>query len=182
MSLVRCCWWMALLVAWAFVGTRGAAADDRQVPLRDVIDREVRAAWEREKIIPAPPAADAAILRRLYIDLVGNIPTLDEARQFLDDKDPKKRDKLIQKLLDDPRFARHQMMVWDQVLFGRNPPNGEAVRKRDLFRNWLAGKFEKNEPYDRWVRELLLAEQPGSELYYVQFINRPEDLTEAFSP
>jgi hypothetical protein len=179
-SLRRCCS-ISILLGWACLGTSRAAADGVQPPLRDTIDGQVRAAWEQQKIKPAPPASDAAILRRLYLDLVGTIPTHDEACQFLDDKDPTKREKLIDRLLNDPRFARQQMMFWDQVLFGRNPPNGEAVRKRDLFRNWLAGKFEKNVPYDHWVRDLLLAEEDGSELYYVQFNNKPEDLTEAFS-
>jgi hypothetical protein len=69
------------------------------------------------------------------------------------DADPQKRTKLIDRLLDDPRHATHQADVWDLTLFGRNPPNGDATRKRDDFRAWLAGKFAANEPYDRWVRE-----------------------------
>src|SRR5688500_16530617 len=79
-----------------------------EVPLRQVIDAEVRALWEKEKITPAPKADDATFLRRVYLDLVGTIPTYDEARQFLDDTDAGKRDQLIARLLDDPRYAQHQ--------------------------------------------------------------------------
>src|SRR5262249_854203 len=153
----------------AAMGLFAAPAAAGDPPLRSVIDAEVRAAWQREKITPAAPADDAAFLRRVSIDLVGTIPTPDEARQFLQDADPDTRPKLIDRLLDDPRFAAQQANVWDLALFGRNPPNADAVRKRDVFKKWLAEKFAANEPYDRWVRDLLLAEQDGSELFLVQF-------------
>lgn len=154
----------------------------QDLKLRNVIDGEIKAAWQREKITaPAAIADDATFLRRIYLDLISTIPTHDEAIAFLNDTDATKRDKLIAQLLDDPRFAAAQAIVWDQVLFGRNPPNSEATRKRDGFRAWLSNHFAKNEPYDRWVRSLLLAEEEGPELFYVQFQNKPEDLTEAFS-
>ncbi|HEX8913212.1 MAG TPA: DUF1549 domain-containing protein, partial [Humisphaera sp.] len=177
--------WSCCLLAASLCLTAAAHAADTQPPLRDVIDREVQAAWDREKVPSdaraAAPADDTAFLRRLHLDLLGTIPTYDEAKRFLDDPSPGKRQALIDRLLDDPRFAARQALVWDLVLFGRNPPNTEAVRKRDAFRSWLTGKFAKNEPYDRWVKALLLAEEPGSEAYYVQFSNKPEDLTESFS-
>jgi hypothetical protein len=160
------------LLGWTFSAQALPAADK---PLRQFIDAEVRAAWQREKITPAPRADDAAFLRRIYLDLVGTVPSLDETRPFLQDADPGKRAKLIDRLLDDPRFAVHQADVWDLVLFGRNPPNPDATLKRDGFKKWLTEKFARNEPYDRWVRELLVAEQDGPALYYVMFRNQPEE-------
>ncbi len=161
---------LALLVL-AFHSSFLRAADR---PLREVIDAEVRAAWQREKVTPAPAAPDAAFLRRAWLDLVGTIPTAEEARAFLQDADPKKRQKLIDKLLADPRFAVQQANVWDLALFGRNPPGGDAVRKRDGFKKWLTDRFARNDPYDHWVRDLLLAE-PGTEVFYAQYRNAPED-------
>jgi len=149
-------------------------------PPRSVIDEHLRAAWEQQKITPAGPADDAAFLRRVYLDLVGTIPTYDEIKAFLEDTSSTKRDAVIHRLLDDPRYAQQQMSIWDLTLFGRNPASSE-VRKRDAWRDWLRGQFEKNEPYDKWVRQLLLAEEEGSTVFYAQFQNKPEDLTEAFS-
>ena len=184
MSVSCKCWGVGLLIVLS-VGAAVARGAGDPAPLRDAIDRDVRAAWDREKVTadgPASaPADDPAFVRRLYLDLLGTIPTYDEAKRFLDDTDPARRQALIDRLLDDPRYAARQAVVWDQVLFGRNPPNAEAVRKRDRFRNWMTERFAKNEPYDRWVKSLLLAEEPGSELYYVQFKNKPEDLTESYS-
>jgi hypothetical protein len=150
-------------------------------PARHRIDAEVRAAWQREKITPAPRADDAEFLRRIYIDLVGTIPTYDEAVAFLNDTDPKKRDKLIDTLLADPRFATEQAHVWDLVLFGRHPGNIDATRKRDSFKTWLAGQIAKGVPHDQWVRDVLLADQEGSELFQVQFRNAPEEAAVAVS-
>ncbi len=152
-----------------------------ELPLRQVIDAQVQAEWKKENLKPAAKADDATFLRRVHLDLLGTIPTHDEAKAFLDDPDSLKRDKLIARLLGDPRFAANQAAVWDLNLFGRNPPGGDATRNRTLFREWLNAKFAKNEPLDRWVRALLLAEEDGSELFYAAYSNRPEDLTEAFS-
>jgi hypothetical protein len=168
-----------LLLAAMALWTPSLQAELR--PLREMIDTEIRAAYQREKIAPAPRAGDAAFLRRVYLDLVGTIPTYDEAKQFLQDTDPDKRSRLIDKLLADPRFAVAQANVWDLVLFGRHPPNGDATRKRDTFKKWLTDRFARNDPYDRWVRDLLLAEQEGTELFYVQHRNQPEDAAVAVS-
>ncbi len=171
----------ALLAAALVVAGTPLAAAAGEKPLREVIDAEVRAAWQKQKITPAGKADDAVFLRRIYLDLVGDIPTYDEARQFLADADPRKREKLIDRLLADPRFAVQQANVWDLVLFGRNPAGGDATRRRDGFKRWLAGQFARDVPYDRWVRALILAEEDGSELFHVQFRNQPEDEAVAVS-
>ncbi len=147
--------------------------------LRQAIDAEVKSAWAKEQVKPAPRSSDSTFLRRVFLDLVGTIPSYDEAKAFLDDADPAKRDKLIDRLLDDPRFATQQAHVWDLVLFGRRPGNLDATRKRDGFQRWLADQFAKNVPYDQWVRNLLLAEQDESGLFYVQHRNQPEEATVA---
>ena len=142
-----------------------------ETPLRQVIDSEVRSAWQREKITFAKPSEDSEFLRRVSLDLVGVIPTWEATVAFLDSKDPGKRDKLIEALLADPRFAQHQADVWDLILFGRNPPGYDTYR-RDGFQAWLRRQFEKNTPYDVWVRALLKAEGNSiddSALFYAQY-------------
>jgi hypothetical protein len=156
-----------------------APASAAEQPLRESIDAEIQNAWKQKNIAPPAPADDATFLRRVYLDLVGTIPTYDEGRKFLQDDAADKRSKLIDRLLDDPRFAAHQADVWDLAFFGRNV--SDEIRKRDAFKKWLADKFAKNEPYDHWVRDLLLAEQDGSEMFYVQFRGQPEEAAVAVS-
>jgi hypothetical protein len=172
-----------LILLAALVGSviaPGTVAADEK-PLRQTIDAELQKAWQREKVTAAPHGDDAAFVRRVYLDLVGTIPTYEETRSFLDDVDPNKRAKLVDRLLDDPRFATQQADVWDLALFGRHPNGGDATRKRDGFKKWLAGQFAMDVPYDQWVKALLLAEEEGPELYYVQFRGQPEDATVAVS-
>lgn len=150
-----------------------------QEPLRAIIDREIKAGFVKEKIAPPARASDTVFLRRIYLDLVGMVPSYEETTAFLKDTDPQKRAKLIDKLLADPRYADQQAHLWDLVLFGRHPQNIDATRKRDGFKKWLADQFAKNEPYDRIVSKLLTAEEEGSQLFYVQYRNATEELTTA---
>src|SRR5262249_33006792 len=175
-------WFVLLSTAVTLVAPlHGLRAQNR--PLRDVVDAETSAAWKRENVLPAKPGTDAEFLRRVYLDLVGTIPTYAETVTFLDNKEPDKRAKLVDRLLADPRYAQHQADVWDLLLFGRNPP-GYDTHKRNGFQTWLRSRFEKNVPYDAWARELLRADGTSAEngaLYYVQYRNAPEDASEAIS-
>jgi hypothetical protein len=182
MSSSRCAFLFGLLTL-AAVLLLPARLPAQERLLREVIDTEVRAVWTQEKVSLGRPAADAEFLRRVYLDLVGTIPSYEETVAFLDSKAPDKRAQLVDRLLADPRFAQHQADVWDLLLFGRNPP-GYDTHKRDGFQTWLRSNFEKNIPYDVWVRELLKAEGNSVDngaLYYVQYRNAPEDASEAIS-
>lgn len=164
-----------LILATLTLVTRTTAAEPS---LRQTIDAELRSGWQREKIAPAARCSDAVFLRRVYLDLVGTIPSYEESKQFLADSDAQKREKLVDRLLADPRYGEHQAQTWELLLFGRRPTLDQSV-KREGFKKWLTVKFAQNEPYDQWVRELLLAEKPGTELYYLQYRNQPEEATVA---
>ncbi|MFT7642336.1 MAG: hypothetical protein ACI9G1_004093 [Pirellulaceae bacterium] len=150
--------------------------------LRDVIDGHVESAWKTIKIPPLAQSSDGEFARRVYIDLLGVIPNYAEIVAFLDDESDDKREKLVDKLLNDPRFAVHQAEVWDQVLFGRNPP-GYGTDNRSGFQTWLRERFKENTPYDQWVKSILRAEgntvDDGAPMFFVQYNNKPEDATEA---
>ena len=152
--------------------------------LRQTIDAEIRKAWQRENVAAPPLADDATFLRRIYLDLTGLIPTHDEAKAFLDDADPQKRTKLIDRLLAAPRYGLHQSDVWDLVYFGRNPPGYDAS-KREGFKKWLEKSFAENMPYDMLARSLLKAEGNTAEqvapMYLLQYDRHPEDAAVAVS-
>ena len=161
-----------------FVSSFASAGDK---PLRDIIDAEVKKAWQAEKITPAGRASDEVFVRRVFLDLAGVIPSYEEATAFLKDADPHKRAKLIDKLLEGPRYGRQQAHIWDLVLFGRHPQNLDATRNRDGFKSWLGERFTKNEPFDGIVKKLLTAEEEVSELFYVQYRGAPEEAATAVS-
>src|SRR5262245_6628543 len=113
-----------LLLGTVCCGAAAAGTGDEPA-LRAVIDREIEAHLERLKVAPAALCDDATFLRRITLDLVGTIPAADDVERFLADKDPLKRPKVIDRLLDDPRYAAHQATQWDLALFTRNPANSE---------------------------------------------------------
>src|SRR5262245_38705555 len=84
-----------------------AASAGNSTKLTSTIDREIEAVWKANGVSPAPLADDAEFLRRVYLDLAGRIPKFDEIRSFLDSKSPDKRARLIDNLLDGPRFVEH---------------------------------------------------------------------------
>ena len=167
-----------------FLGAASLAAAETSPALRSVIDREVQAVWQREKVTPAARADDGEFLRRVYLDLVGDVPTYEETIAFLDDPATDKRAKLIDRLLDDPRYAQHLTDVWDLLLFGRNP-SGYDTDKRDGLQKWLREQFARNAPYDELARTLLKGSgnsvDDGPPLFYMQYKNQPEDATEAIT-
>lgn len=165
---------VGLFVALAGLTPESVRAEN--INLRDVIDHEIKASWEKEKLAPPARSSDAVFLRRVYLDLVGMVPSYEEAIAFFNDSNPRKRELLIDKLLADPRFFSNQATAWDLVLLGRSP-QGIQPQQRNAFRKWLSTQFEKNEPFDRIVHKLLTAEEENSQLYYAQFRGSADDTT-----
>ena len=86
------------------------------MPQDNLIDRHVVEKLNRLKIAPSPLAGDEEFLRRVYLDLIGVQPKPDEVRAFLADKDPKKRDKLVDALFERPEFVDHWSLKWGDLL------------------------------------------------------------------
>ena len=167
--------WLILFVPALFLASRPTSAQESS--LRKFIDAEIQAGWKKNNITPAPQASDAAFLRRVYLDLLGTVPSLKETKAFLADTNANKRETLVDRLLEDPRFAEHQADVWDLVLFGRKPFNIFATRNRDGFKDWLKEQFARNTPYDELVRQLLTAQSGGPQMFLVQYRNDPQEAT-----
>ena len=103
----------------------------------------------------APAASDSEFIRRLTLDLWGRIPTAGEARAFLADKDAKKREKLIDRLLKSPNFARRMEEAFTVMLLERHA--GAAVPDKE-WRAFLRTSFEKDRPWNEVVGDILSAD------------------------
>src|SRR5262245_42776684 len=123
--------------------------------LAERIDKMLADTWAKQGIAPAEPATDAEFLRRVYLDLVGRIPTVAEARAFLADKRENKRARLIVELLFRPAYAKHFTTVWRHLLLPEANTNPELAFIAIGFDSWLREQFAKNVPYDQMVRELM---------------------------
>ena len=119
------------------------------------IDSALGEAWRKAGLTPAPRADDATFVRRVYVDLVGTIPTPEAASAFVASTQPDKRQKLVDALLASPQYAEHWTNYWDDVLMGREVK--DPAVDRVAFRYWLRARFEANAPWDRIVADLVSA-------------------------
>lgn len=123
------------------------------------IDRLIEERLAKEQIPLSPLADDAEFLRRVYLDLVGRIPTYEQTTAFLTRKEPDKRARLIDELLDRPEYGVHFGTVWRELIVDRTP---EMSQVRQLysweFRDWLADHFNKDRGWNEVVAEMLTHE------------------------
>ncbi|MBP3957578.1 DUF1549 domain-containing protein [Gemmata sp. G18] len=134
-----------------------AGAPPEPAKLAARIDAHVDARLKAENATPAPRTDDTEFLRRAYLDLTGRTPAPHDVHEFLADQDPDKRAKLIDDLLDSPRYATHFAAVWRAALLPEVAADAQARVFQPGFEGWLRLKFRANTPYDKFVRELLTA-------------------------
>jgi hypothetical protein len=107
-------------------------------------------------IKPANLCSDEVFFRRIYIDTLGTLPTVDEAKQFLDDPDPMKRAKLIDQALERSEFADYWAMKWCDILRVKAEfPIKLWPNAAQAYHHWIRTSIKENLPYDTFVRELL---------------------------
>jgi hypothetical protein len=122
------------------------------------IDDAIHAKLRRLRIPPAALCDDATFLRRVMIDLCGTLPTPDEVRAFLTDRDPDKRAKKIDALLQRPEYSQWWASIFSDLTGNDNRYLGVYNWKTAYgWWKWLAVRLEHNEPYDEMVRNILLA-------------------------
>jgi hypothetical protein len=88
-----------------------------------MISQELRQAWRDNGVTPSTPAADAEWCRRVFLDIIGRTPSLEEVSAFVADRASDKKAKLVDRLLSDEyldEYARNWTTIWTNVLIGRN--------------------------------------------------------------
>ena len=124
-------------------------------PEANFIDKNVWDKLERLGIPPSDLADDATFLRRVFLDVIGTLPTSTEAGAFLADAAPDKRAKLIDKLLERPEYADFWTMKWADILKVDKDavtPQGAVAMTR-----WIRRQFAENRPYDQFARSVVTA-------------------------
>jgi hypothetical protein len=176
----------AALVAGLFA-ISSATAQQITVPNQSrVIDSFISKSWSDNKIVPAKKANDNEFIRRVFLDLLGRIPTPEEVREFERDTAPNKRARLINRLLnseshkvkdaagkeakgDDGKplvfpyteeYASHWADIWTVWTMTRGGTH-ELYHKQ--IEGWFNRQLERNVPYDKMVRALLTASGKGNE-------------------
>jgi len=105
------------------------------------------------KIQPADVAADQVFLRRVSLDLLGVLPTAEEARAFMADPSPDKRERQIDKWLERPEFAAMWALKWSDIV--RNEEKTLDATGVEKLHNWMRESFANDLPLDEFARQLL---------------------------
>jgi hypothetical protein len=130
---------------------------DKLPPARTFIDALV---FKQLKMLGLPPSElcdDATFLRRATIDLAGRLPIRKEVEEFLAEKDPKKDEKLIDRLLASSDHADYFANKWSAVLRNRRASAQDSPKPTEAFHAWIRESIVKNRPYDQFVRDILTA-------------------------
>lgn len=117
------------------------------------IDRMVADRLQKLNILPSGLCSDAEFLRRVYLDIIGRIPTPAEARQFLDDAQGDKRASLVSDLLKRPEYADLWTLRWADLLRVDRKKLGH--KQAHEYHRWIHDSFAQNKPFDQFAREIL---------------------------
>lgn len=140
------------------------------------IDTRLEAVWRDNGLSPRAVADDDVFLRRAYLELTGTIPSVAEARDFLDSTSVGKRELLIRTLIKDKRFAAHYARLWARTL-------APAGNTRGPLEMWLRAEFGKNTPFDQIAKAVLTAKGESTisspAAFYFAVGNSPDRVAEA---
>ena len=148
----------AIATCRVLIPLAGEISDDyyADLPRNNFIDDKV---WDKLQLLgitASSPAVDSKIVRRLFIDIIGRLPTPQEAQQYINDTTLDKQAKLVDWLLEQPEYADHWANKWTDLL--RPNPYRVGIKAVLNYDNWIREAFRENRPYDQFVRGLVTAE------------------------
>ncbi len=160
-------WYVALCLGMAATAYAAAPATKEKEKAKDIvttkgtgarlefIDQMIRESWASANIKPSPVARDEEFLRRAYLDVLGRVPNIAEAKAFLGSKEKGKRAKLVEYLLAHPDYQKNFANQWKVLLIGRQN-QGRTINEK-AFRDWLRRQFADNRPWNDIAYDLITA-------------------------
>ncbi|MDD4872540.1 MAG: DUF1549 domain-containing protein [Kiritimatiellae bacterium] len=122
--------------------------------------------------------SDAVFVRRAFVDVIGTIPTVKEARDFIQDKDPNKRKALIDNLLERNEYADYWAMKWGDILkIKAEFPVNLWPNAAQAYHHWIRSSLRDNKPYDKFVREMLVSNGSNFRVGPVNFYRAVQNKT-----
>ncbi len=162
---------------------------------RRAVDWMIENAWRSEdpavKLdteIRPELASDSAFVRRIYLDLVGRIPTREEVQEFVQTGSHQKREVLVDQLLASEEHAKWMAVIFDWVFLGRGGPHGNRDRRQNQgWIDYLEWAFRENRSWDSMTRDLITArpedpEAKGARYFLFGFNNQPQQAAERMAP
>jgi hypothetical protein len=142
------------------------------------IDKMLKKNWDEKKLKPSAQSTDEEFLRRVYLDLVGRIPSAGEVKSFLDNGSDDKRKKKIDELLASEEYGEFMADVWMQILFSYDAKRKVNAKTYNYIKDEFSNRFNNNPPYTEFVNNLVSAQGFVTSNPYALYIGRfetPED-------
>ena len=144
---------------WSFDAPKKPRCRPSRTPRSAIneIDRFILARLEAEGLSPSPMADKTTLIRRVTLDLTGLPPTLQEVDAFLADASEEAYEKVVDRLLDSPRYGEHMARFWlDAARYGdTHGLHLDNYREAWPYRDWVIKAFNANKPFDRFIVEQL---------------------------
>ena len=146
------------------------ATSDIAPPAISDLDRLVDAKLKKLHIVPSPLCDDATYLRRVYLDLIGRLPSPVECRDFLASQQADKRAQVVERLFSRTEYADYWALIWSDWL--RVDRQALGHNGAYAYYKWIRDSFAANKPMDRFATELieadgLVSEHPAAQFYRV---------------
>jgi hypothetical protein len=132
-------------------------------PIEQAIDHYIDLQLKAEHVTPAPTAEDAAVLRRLTLDLNGRVPTLGEMQEYLASSDPDKKTKLVDRLLASAALHRHNAQMFYAFLQNQDGQRKKGDKGNPLY-DYLLMSLTENRGWDRIFREIMLPDEKDAKM------------------
>ncbi len=158
---------LAVLAVCALCGgdlVRGAESD---LSTAEYIDQQISQAWADNEVEPSEPASEEEWVRRVYLDVLGRIPSLQEVTDWLENDSERRKSELIESLLEHPDYVRNFTTIWTNECIGRGTPRRVSRRGMEKF---FREVFARNRRWDETVRDLVTAEGHFEENGAVNYI------------
>ena len=124
-------------------------------PVHNFVDTLVDEKLQQLQYLASDLCTDEEFIRRLYLDVIGILPALEEVQNFASDESPNKRAELVDALLERPEYAKFWALKWGDLLrLTSGQVTAEGVHK---YYRWVERSFAENKPYDQFATELLTA-------------------------
>jgi hypothetical protein len=133
----------------------GVKTPDYAFEAKTVVDTHTSKKWKELGLVPSDLCTDEQFVRRLYLDLTGSLPTPAQVATFVADKDPAKRDKLVDTLADSPEYTYYFANKWADILRVKRRGQADRAKGTFAFHNWIRQAVASDMPYNEFAREIL---------------------------
>src|SRR5438876_3389311 len=135
----------------------GQKTPSYQFPPQTLVDAFTQKKWQQLGLVPSELCSDAQFIRRVSLDITGTLPTPAEVAAFVNSKDPVKRDKLVDSLLEKPEYSYFFANKWADILHVKRKGQPALAQGTFAFHNWIRQAIVTDMGFDEFAREILTA-------------------------